>query len=556
MDVDAPQRVTALAAALDAAAHAYGEPARARRSADRALVLAPDDQEVASVAERAHGMTAGARGDFATAVRRLTKAAQIADRAGLPLRAGEARGFLAYILVLTSGAAGALVELDRADASIPAGISAARVQMQRGLVLVELRRFAEALVSLDRALVTCAAAGGDALLEANIYTNRHLAHIGRRNLAQADADLDRAEQLFLAAGHVGRTAGVAHNRGVLLGLRGDVPAALASFDTAAERFTAAGLDSGLLEVERAEVLLAARLTAEARAAAEAAVAGFTRQRNAADLIQARLQLAEAALLDGDLDVAVSQAERARRAALRQGRPNWASLAGYIRLRAGWQQQKATSRWLRDGDRVVIELTGSGWIVQALDARLILARAALALGLDDQANAHLAQARSARTSGLAEMRARAWHAEALARRNAGDRPGAARAVRRGVAVVNEFQASFGASDLRSGVGALTADLASLGVELALAGGRPAAVLAAAEQGRAGAYGSVPSAARRTPGWPPIWPSYGSCRASSARAGPSRPPPGRGRPNWRRGCAPAPATYRGTRRSRPGHRAGPV
>jgi len=47
---------------------------------------------------------------------------------------------------------------------------------------------------------------------------------------------------------------VHHNRGNLEARRGDLPAALAAFDKAAERYREAGLHPGLLSVERAEAL--------------------------------------------------------------------------------------------------------------------------------------------------------------------------------------------------------------------------------------------------------------------------------------------------------------
>ena len=237
---------------------------------------------------------------------------------GLPTRAGEARGSLAYVLLLTSGAQSALAELDRADATLREGVSAARLQMQRGLVLCEIRRFDEARASLDRALSTLERAGGDDLLEADVRNNRGLVCLGVRDWRGAHEELRRAESLFTRSGHPGRTAMVYHNRGIVETVRGDLPAALAAFDEAAERYRKAGLHPGLLPVERAEALLSVRLIAEARAAAEVAVHDFAQRNNAVDLVQARLLLAEAALLDHDPAVALVEADLARRSARRQG----------------------------------------------------------------------------------------------------------------------------------------------------------------------------------------------------------------------------------------------
>src|SRR3954470_3155135 len=140
----------ALADALAAADLAYTDPARSRRLSEP--VLASVDDEAVSAAQRALGMAAAASGNFADATERLRRAAVVAEAAGLPLRAGQARGSLAYVLLLTSGAEDALRELDRGGAVLREGVPAARLQMQRGLVLSEIRRFDEAAASLDRAL--------------------------------------------------------------------------------------------------------------------------------------------------------------------------------------------------------------------------------------------------------------------------------------------------------------------------------------------------------------------------------------------------------------------
>ena len=478
-------RSAALTEALIAADLAYTEPARARRLAESAMAAAPGDAEVTAAAERALGMAAAASGDFAGATDRLRNAANIADMASLPTRAGEARGSLAFVLLLTSGAERALAELDRADETLRAGVSAARLQMQRGIVLTEIRHFNEAKASLDRALTTLEGAGGDDLLEADIRNNRAFMCLGVRDWRGAHEELRRAENLYARGGHIGRTARVHHNRGTVEVFRGDLPAALSAYDEAAEDYRKAGVHPGLLSVDRAEALLGVRLIAEARRAAELAVHEFAQQRNSVDIVQARLLLAEAALLDHDSAVAVIEADRARRSARRQGRPRWAALAGYLRLQARWREGDRSAASLRAGARIAAELVEAGWVVQSLDVRLILAQIALSLGRPDYARRQLAGTGSARQSGPADLRVRAWHAEAILRRSEGDRRGAARAVRAGLEILDEYQASLGATDMRAHAFAHAEELARLGVELAVESGHAESIFGAAERGRAGA-----------------------------------------------------------------------
>jgi hypothetical protein len=474
-------RSAALTQALTAADLAYTEPAHARRLAESAVAAAAGDAEVLAAAERAFGMAAAASGDLAGAADRLRNAARLAETAGLPIRAGEARGFLAYVLLLTSGAQRALVELDLADAVLPDGVSAARLQMQRGIVLSEIRRFDEALASLDRALTTLKRAGGDDLLEADIRNNRGVVCLAVRDWDAATEELRRAEMLFARGGHVGRTARVYHNRGVVDAFRGDLPAALSAFDDAAEYYDGRGTPRPA-GVDRAEAPLAVRLTPKREG-------GRTRR--------ARLRMAAqcgrpgggaaspcglAALLDGDR-------RRARRggpsatispatgpAALGRTRrpPAAAALARGDRSAAS----------LRAGARIAAELAEAGWVVQ-LDARLVLAQIALSLGRADYARRQLAGTGSARQSGPADLRVRAWHAEAILRRSEGDRRGAARAVRAGLEILDEYQASLGATDMRAHAFAHADELARLGVELAVESGHAESIFAAAERGRAGA-----------------------------------------------------------------------
>lgn len=468
-------------AALDIA---VTEPARAVRLATNAAHLANGDPEAAAVARRALGMACTALGRLVPAERHLRTAIGVADGAGLAVRAAEARGSLAYVLTLSGRTDDALAEIALA-APVLRDVPAARLAMLRALILTELARFDEAAAGFADALAILHRAGGDAVLEADIRTNRSLLLVHRRDWRAAEDDLRRAEANYLATGHTGRTAMVHHNRGLAAAVRGDLPAALAAFDEAATRYRAAGRDLGLLPVEQAEALLSVRLVAEARAAAETAIAEYTRQRNAVDLVQARLLLAQSALLAGDPATARTEAERARRSAARQHRAGWVALAAYVALRARWAAGDRDPALLRSGRRTVAALTGAGWLVAATDARLIVARTAIALGRTAVATGQLAATAPARSTGPAELRARAWHALALLRIAQGDVRGARAALRAGMRVVDAFRASLGATELRAHASGHAGELAELGLRLALDSGRAGQVLLWAERWRAGA-----------------------------------------------------------------------
>ena len=468
---------TALAKATEATDLAFTAPVKARALARSAQAAANGHSEAAAVAEQALGLASVSLGELTDAEQHLRAAVALADDAGLGAVAASTRGMLGYVLTLTGRTGEALRELDRAMPELE-GAAAARLRMQRALVLAETSRFTEAAAGFADALEILRDAGGDALIEASIRNNRSavLARLG--DWRGAEEDLRLAEHGFAANGHVGRTAMVFQNRGLAATVRGDIPAALSAYDEAASRYQAAGSDPGLLPIERAEALLSVRLVAEAREVVTAAVAHYARRRNAVDLVQARLLLAKVALLDGDPETALAEAARARRSAMRQDRPGWAAVGDYLTLRARWESGRHSAATLESGRRAVAALAETGWVVAALDARLIVASLALALGRPAIAEEELAA--HAVRSGPAEVRARAWHATALLRLSRGDRRGADSALRAGVRVIDGFRAGLGASELRAHASGHASELTGLGLRLAVEAGRPEAVLRWAER----------------------------------------------------------------------------
>ncbi|MEV4623928.1 CHAT domain-containing protein [Asanoa sp. NPDC049573] len=476
----------AVRAALAAVDVAYTDPIRARRLAARAVADAGADPEPVAIAERALGMARTATGDLDAAEAHFRAAIAHADRAGLRFRAGEARGSIAYVLALTGRSAEALREIDLAEPALH-GVPHARLLMQRALVLTEAGRFAAAADGFGAALAALGRAGGDPVLEGDIRNNRSTALIRLRDWAGAEEDLVNAEAAYDAAGHLGKTAPVYHNRGLAAAARGDVPAALAAFDEAAERYRRSHRDPNQLPVDRAEILLSVLLVSEARRAAAEAVAHYAAQRNAIDLVQARVVLARAALLSGDRSTAVAQASLARRAARRQQRPAWAALAGYLAFRAA-PATESTAHVIRSGRRVAAALVAAGWLVEAVDARLVVARAALDRGRTAVARRELAAVRglAAGVAGrhrTAELRARVHHAQALLHLAEGDGAGAERSLRAGLRVLDDFRANLGATELRVHASGHGGELADLGVRLALGRGDARAVLAWTERFRA-------------------------------------------------------------------------
>lgn len=440
------------------------------------------DHMALSLAEEALGLAAKQLDDIGTAIRHLRSAVQIAERRGLEMRAAEARINLSIALAWGGQNGAALREADRA-AAVLTGRTAARLQLHRGIVLQRLGHLDKALESYRQAL-TVFRRHHDLHGEARLLNSRGVLHAYRGEFRAAEADLLRSEQLHLALGEEFDAAKARSNLGFVAGRRGDVPAALRWFDRATEYFSSQGMVNdavGLLD--RCEVLLSVHLAAEAREAAEGAVAGLAESGMGLDLAEARLMLSHAALLDGDVDAAREAADLAERAFTRQRRTTWAALARYATLRAACAGESPSLELLRVARRTAAALDRSGWTVPALDAQLIAARTAMALGKVDLARRQLDGAGRARRHGPVELRARAWHAEALLRLANGDHPSASRALRAGLHIVDQYRAALGATELRTHVSAHGEELAALGLQLSLEGRRPAQVFAWAERWRA-------------------------------------------------------------------------
>lgn len=470
------------------------EPRHAREVAAASLILAQKvgDAEAASVAERSLGLAARELHDIAEAVEHLRAAVRIAGRAGLPLRAAQARMSLCLTLAYEGDTGAALREADKAAPDLR-GPDAARLMMQRGLILQRLGRLDEALVGYRRALVGFRRSN-DRLWEARLLTNRGVLHAYRGDQRAADADLRRAEDVYTELGQDLAASQARWGRGFAAARGGDVVSALDLYHRAVEEHEGREMSAALILLDRCELLMSVRLTAEARRDAIRAVEDLTASNMAFDLAEARLMLAQAELLDGHVAEARVTAANAARAFDRQRRKPWAALARYVELKAAWVEGDRSAATLGRARRAAVSLAGSGWLAPALDARLIAARIALERNQLRVAAAELTRAGRARAADPFEVRARAWHAQALLRRARGERRSAYSALRAGLAALEEHRESLGATELRVHVAGHGEELASTGVEMAIEDGRPDRVLAWAERYRVGAL-------RRRPARPP-------------------------------------------------------
>lgn len=438
----------------------------------------------ASIAERVLGLAALQLEDPDAALRHLRAAMRLGRRAGLDGLAAEAQMSLAFALNVRGHGRRALREIETAMSSLT-GVARARAQAQRAAILNHLGGLDDGLPDYQAALPVLRRAGDHLWVSRALY-NRAVLYGYRQEFTAAENDLHEAAELCTKYDLDLSLAFVHQNLGWISGLRGDVPAALHYLDLAERRLRAHGAPVGELLADRSELLLSVRLLPEAAQAAEEAVREFEAQhRNI--LPEARLLLAQAAILDGQADRGLEQARAAAHEFGQRGRLRWVALARFTVLRARLAAESHASSGssvsIRALERAADELAATGWPSSALQARLLAGQLATERGWTARARAQFEQAARQRGRGPALQRAQAWYAEAWRRWASGNRGGAMAAARVTLRVMDEHRAGLGATDLRAHASGHREDVATFGLRLAFGSGDPARLLEWAEQGRA-------------------------------------------------------------------------
>lgn len=457
-------------------------PDRARELAVTTARLARANRAwpAASVALRALGVALLQLRDLEGSTSAFRDSIAAALKGHSKLLCAEARMSLSATLCVRGLPSRAIREIEVALGDL-GGVAAARAMTQRAAILLDMGRLEESLADIRHALPILRHAG-DAQWEIRALSNRSLAFIARRAFSAAEDDLLTAQRLCAEGGFELPAAYVEHNLGWLHSSRGEVVDALRHFDAATRAFESLGLEVGSLLGDRAELLLSVRLLGEASAAAEAAVRAHRAQRRLLQVPEALLLLSTVALVQGDVPAAVSNADLALRGYRRLDRPGGAVLARYARVQA---MIASDPRSVSPGRarRCAVDLAAAGWTVPALEARVVAGLLALDRGRRVDARADLVMASRARRAGPADARARAWLAEALLRQADGRRSAALSAVSAGLRVVERYQATLGATELRAHVTTHRGSLSALGLRMSLDRADARRVLSFVERGRA-------------------------------------------------------------------------
>ncbi|NUR62586.1 MAG: tetratricopeptide repeat protein, partial [Catenulispora sp.] len=435
-------RLTRAREALD---QVLAQPAAGRATAEAVLAERGDD-EAAAIAWRAVGLSWKENGDLGRAARSLRRAITVAESVGAPYRAAEARMSLVVILADRGSTDAALAEAALASAML-AGADSARLDVNVGLVLMRLGRAPEALVAFNRAQPVLRAAG-DTRWEALLLNTRAVLHLRVGDYREAVMDLLRGERLTKQAGYHLLGAMVQHNLGYVARVNGNLPEALDRLDSAAALYAAHGKRGTSLHVDKADILLAAGMVGEARGTVAAAISEQDQYGFRYNLAEHHLMHARTALADDDPATAAAEARTARGMFTRQRRALWADLARHAEVAARFARGERSAALLREAEGLGDRLEAAKWPVAPHEVRLLAGRVAAELGKPKQAMSLFEQVARHRHRGVAEIRALAWHAQALHALTAGRRTAAEQALRAGLRVHAENNAVLGAPDLRA------------------------------------------------------------------------------------------------------------
>ena len=330
-----------------------------------------------------------------------------------------------------------------------AGADRGRALAQRAVILQRAGRHEESLAASRDALAVFRRTG-DAEAEAKVLSNRAILHAYLGDLRSADAELRRAAACNERLGLELATADARHNLGFVAARSGDVPTALSCYDAAADSYKRLGA------LPTHDPARPERGAARRAPGGRGSPAHGPGPRGAPGARHARRRGR------GPRDGGPGGAAGRRRTPRRRRWPRRPVASSPTRTArggrrwpptprcgpAGWPTTSVTARGRRrrpvgraastaSGGRRRPPTSGSSRPATTLRARRRRPGRGVPRGGQP----------GAATSGPADLRARAWHAEALLRLARGDDRGAAAALRAGLRVIEQHQATLGATELR-------------------------------------------------------------------------------------------------------------
>lgn len=461
---------------------ANAEPAEVMKQGRRLLGEVSDPDERATVF-RAMAIAARSVGTLDESIEYARDAADAAEDVTLRL---EAMGTMAGSMASSGDTDGALGVLEVATAEA-SGLVAAQLEFQRGFVHTMTGEYGQALEAYDQALPLFRLHRRLDYVAMALHNQGFIyTHTGR--FADAERVLLEARQLEEDGGRLLDVAGTDHNLGLLASYRGDIPEALRRLTMSDEVYMRQSGDDVPRHVSRCEILLSVGLFGEAFTLAKRIASGAKAKGRAEDEADALLVAARAAYLAGQPEQSITLAKAAASRFTKQRRAIWASQAQLVVVEASYQGSEISAELLELSRRVAAELESAGLVVAAARARILAGRIALDLG--DKSAADDLTAIAVNRAGPAELRLQNWQATAMLRLAHGDLRGADVAARAGLDLLDDYQASLGASELRFGIERQGAELGMIGLRLAAGSGSPRRLFRWMERTRARALRHPP------------------------------------------------------------------
>jgi len=416
----------------------------------------------------------------------LDEAAGLARRAGLKQRLSEVLVTRAAVNLELGRVGPASQDLDRAD-SLVDGSAAPDLEMKRAVLLHNLGRLSDAAEVYRRVLDHPGASADNRGSAAN---NLALIESTRGRLTESLRYLDHAAELAVEVGP-SLFAFVAHNRGLVLAQSGRLAESLRQFDEATIRYREADLPLEEHEhyIEYADALADLRLLPEARMMSLRAARQLEDHRVLLMAAEARLTVAQTALLAGDHSAALEAAHLAVAQFRKQRRTAWVARATVVAAEASYRGGSASAEQLSRTRRAAGVLDRLGMPAAAVEAHLACGRIAAALGRRAIARRSLRMAQDRSRHGPVLVRLKGQLAAALAER-LDDRDRAVLShCRSGLADLAAHRAALASMELRALASGHGAELGQLGLEVLLRTGSPARVLDWMERTRAAALLTV-------------------------------------------------------------------
>lgn len=312
-----------------------------------------------------------------------------------------------------------------------------------------------------------------------------LGELGRYR--EARGDLRRCAELARQHELTGLSAKALHSQGIVERGIGDVPSALSLYTEAERLYQEVAPDMApLLAISIASALRWAGLKQEAASRLDTAIEVLDGQKRIRELLNGEVHRARIALESGDPELAAELAARAERRAADLGSDALADWAQHVRREAEFRLGQVDEEFARQTMALAQRQRALRQQDIAELAELLAARAFIAIGQSTQATEILARpsrmaSAHVQVAKLTRQLARAELAQAR-----GDEPEALSRLRIGLAGLHQHRKTFGSLELQTGVASLGAELAELGLGLALHTNRPSTVFTWSERSRAQAY----------------------------------------------------------------------